>query len=126
MKKFRGKVFDDNLWPTSYTCSQKKHSHHLRAMYSENPSMETWLETHHDKLWTRSKFGHTCKVDYVTSNLVESFNEKIKGLKALFLSEISNKIRQMIMHKMVLRNRIGHVSYVGHLSIPSVIKALHL
>ena len=30
------------------------------------------------------------------------------------------------MQKMVLRNRIGHVSYAGHVLIPSMIKDLHL
>lgn len=126
MKKFTGNFFDDNLWPASYTCSEKKHNHHLRAMYAANPLVQKYLEAHHGKLWTRSKFGHTCKVDYVTSNLAESFNAKIKGLKALLVWEIFDKIRQMIMQKMVLRNRIGHVSYAGHLIIPPVIKALHL
>ena len=38
--------------------------------------------------------------------------------------EIFDNIRQLIMEKMVLRNRIGH-SYDGHLIIPIVIKNLH-
>ena len=39
--------------------------------------------------------------------------------------EIFDKIRQMIMQKMVLRNKIANVSYEGHVIIPSVVKALH-
>jgi hypothetical protein len=38
-------------------------------------------------------------VDYVTSNLAESFNAKVKSLKGLMLWQIFDKIRQMIMIK---------------------------
>jgi len=31
-KKYKGKVFDDNLWPSAYTCSLKKHNRHLKAL----------------------------------------------------------------------------------------------
>ena len=86
-KKFRGKVFDDNLWPAAYTCSKKKYNQHLREMYDENPEVQLYLEQHHGKVWTRSFFRHMCKVDYVTSNLAESFNAKIKGLKSLLDAE---------------------------------------
>ena len=30
-KKFRGEVYDENLWPASYTCSLRKHERHLRV-----------------------------------------------------------------------------------------------
>ena len=94
-------------------------------MYKANPEVKDYLEKHHGKVWTRSQFKQTCKVDYVTSNLVESFNAKIKKLKGLMVYEIFDKIRQMIMQKMVLRNKIANVHYVGHVIIPSVVKALH-
>jgi transposase-like protein len=29
-KKFKGKVYANNLWPTSLTCSVKKHNYHMR------------------------------------------------------------------------------------------------
>ena len=77
-------------------------------MYDENPTVEQYLDAHHGKLWTRSLFGTSCKVDYVTSNVIESFNVKIKNLKGLMVWEIFDSIRQLIMEKMVLRNRIGH------------------
>ena len=39
-KHFKGKVFDANLWPASYTCNEKKYRHHLKTMYDENPTVK--------------------------------------------------------------------------------------
>ena len=41
--KFRGKVYDENLWPASYTCSMRKHEHHLRVLYAENSAMREYM-----------------------------------------------------------------------------------
>ena len=123
--KFKGKIYDDNLWPASYTCSERKHEHHLRVLYNHNPLVKEYLDAHHGKLWSRSKFNTICKVDYVTSNLAECFNAKIKIFKGLLLWQLFDKIRQMIMIKMALRKRIVETQYVGHLMLPSLIKALH-
>ena len=76
-------------------------------------------------MWSRSKFNEICKVDYVTNNLAESFNAKIKHLKSLMLWQIFDKIRQMIMIKMDLRRKIAETQYTGHVIIPPLIKALH-
>ena len=68
MKKFKGKVYTDNLWPASLTCSVKKHNYHLRQLYM-NPKVKEYLETHHSKLWSRSQFSELSKFDYVHNNL---------------------------------------------------------
>ncbi|KAE8818385.1 hypothetical protein D1007_03829 [Hordeum vulgare] len=64
-------------------------------------------------------------IDYVTNNLDECFNAKFKSVKGLLLWQTFDKIRQMIMVKMALRKRIAETQYVGHLMLPSLIKALH-
>ena len=61
----------------------------------------------------------------MTSNLAESFNAKVKSVKGLMLWQIFDKIRQMIMIKIDLRQRIASIVYAGHLILPSLIKALH-
>ena len=83
------------------------------------------MDEHHGKLWSRSKFNEICKVDYVTNNLAECFNAKFKSVKGLLLWQAFDKIRQMIMVKMALHKRIAETQYVGHLMLPSLIKALH-
>ncbi|KAK1617284.1 hypothetical protein QYE76_022801, partial [Lolium multiflorum] len=124
-KKFKGKVFTDNLWPASYTCSSRKHMFHLDVLYKQKPGVKEYLDEHHGRVWSRSQFNEICKVDYVTSNLAESFNSKVKSLKGLMLWQIFDKIRQMIMIKIDLRQRIASTNYVGHLMLPSLIKSLH-
>ena len=47
VKKFRGKVYDENLWPAAYTCSKLKHNHHLKVLYKANPKVKDYLEKHH-------------------------------------------------------------------------------
>ena len=124
-KKFKGRVYDENIWPASYTCSERKHEYHLRVLYAHNPQVKEYLDAHHGKLWSRSKFNEICKVDYVTNNLAECFNAKFKSVKELLVWQAFDKIRQMIMIKMALRKRIAETEYVGHLMLPSLIKALH-
>ncbi|KAE8818050.1 hypothetical protein D1007_04151 [Hordeum vulgare] len=85
-----------------------------------------YMDAHHGKVWSRSKFNEICKVDYVTSKLAECFNSKFKSVKGLLLWQAFDKMRQMIMIKMALRKRIAETQYVGHQMLPSLIKALHL
>ena len=120
-KHYKGIVFDDNLWPAAYTCSLKKHKRHLKALCEANARVQPYLKKQTGKLWTRCKFGHECKVDYVTSNLAKYFNAKVKSLKGLVVWEIFDKIRLLIMDKMELRKRIAEFKYVGHIILPSLV-----
>jgi hypothetical protein len=96
------------------------------VLYAENPLVKQYMDAHHGKVWSRSKFNEICKVDYVTNNLAECFNSKFKSVKGLLLWQAFDKMRQMIMIKMALRKRIAETQYVGHQMLPSLIKALHL
>jgi hypothetical protein len=59
LQGFRGQLFDDNLWPASLTCSLKRHNYHLNQMYRK-PRVKTYMDSHHKKLWDRSKFNEAC------------------------------------------------------------------
>jgi hypothetical protein len=95
------------------------------VLYKPKPRVKEYLDEHHGRVWSRSQFNEICKVDYVTSNLAESFNAKVKSLKGLMLWQIFDKIRQMIMIKIDLCQRIAATKYIGHLMLPSLIKSLH-
>ena len=95
-------------------------------LYAENPLVKQYMDAHHGKVWSRSKFNEICKVDYVTNNLAECFNSKFKSVKGLLLRQAFDKMRHMIMIEMDLRKRIAETQYVGHQMLPSLIKALHL
>ena len=54
-------------------------------MEDAKPEAMTYIRQWHTKIWTRSQFWTHCKVDYVTNNLVECFNNWIKKYKGLNL-----------------------------------------
>jgi hypothetical protein len=122
-KKFRGKIYDDNLWPAALTCNPRKHAYHLKQMYSK-PKVQEYLEAHHTKMWARSKFNQVCKVDYVNNNLAESFNSKLKKVKALQIVDMFDCLRQRSIVKFELRRRIAE-KLEGHRILPAVVKALN-
>ena len=122
-KKFKGKFYDDNLWPCSLTCSIKKHNYHLNQLKSKL-KVKDYLEEHHTKIWARADFTELSKVDYVNNNLAESFNSRIKKYKGLHLVDLLDKIRQYIMEKFDLRKRICIDHFIGHYILPAVMKTL--
>jgi len=89
------------------------------------PEVKAYMEAEHRKIWARSKFNGICKVDYVNNNLAESFNSWIRHIKGYQLIDLIDRIRQMLMAKFELRQRIACEKFVGHKIIPSVMKALH-
>ena len=98
MKKFKGKIFEDNLWSASYTYTQRRHDFFVKKIYAQ-PKVKDYLEKHHTKLWARSKFGEFSKVDYVCNNMLDSLNSKILELRSLTLVLLLDAIRQAIMVK---------------------------
>jgi hypothetical protein len=61
----------------------------------------------------------------VNNNLTEFFNSWIEKIKGLHLVDMLDKIRQMVMVKFELHQRIASQKFVGHKIIPIVMKTLH-
>jgi len=106
-KKFHGKVFDDHLWAAAYSWNPYLFEKHWAAMEAAKPSATNYLRKWHTRLWTRSQFSTISKVDYVTNNLAESFNNWIKHHKSLNLDDLMDKLRQMLMIKWNQRRKIA-------------------
>lgn len=106
-KKFRGKVFDENLWPAAYAWQPEQFDEHMSKMIEANPDVHTYLTENHPNLWMRCKFSELTKVDYVTNNLAESFNSWIRKFKAMHVSDLADRMRQKLMVKYDQRRRIG-------------------
>jgi hypothetical protein len=107
-KRFSGKVFDEHLWAAAYSWNSYMFKKHINAMAEANPAAMTYLQQTHTKLWTRSQYSTLSKVDYVTNNLAESFNNWIKADKGLHLDDLMDTIRQKLLIKWNLRKRIAH------------------
>ena len=82
-----------------------------------------WLRKTRKRLWTRSQFKTICKVDYVTNNLAESFNNWIKPHKSMNLDVFMDKLGQMLMSKWNKRRKIGRK--LQGLILPQIIKELN-
>jgi hypothetical protein len=61
-------------------------------------------------------------VDYVTNNLVESFNNWVKSWKDLNLDEFMDKIRHLLMEKWYTRRKISRK--MRGLILPHIMKKL--
>lgn len=66
-------------------------------MEDARPDAMQYLREKHNKLWTRSQFSTLSKVDYVTNNVAESFNNWIKAEKGLNLDDFMDTLRQKLM-----------------------------
>lgn len=116
-KKFHGKVFEENLWPTAYTYSPAKHNHHMKKIMEANPEAIAYLDEWHSNLWIRSKFSTTCKCDYVMNNIAESFNSMIKKLKGFPVLELLDSLREWLMVRFEIRAKIARRFVRGLLKI---------
>jgi len=121
-KRYSGKIFDDHLWPAAYSWSPYYFEKHWKAMEEAKPSAMTYIRQWHTRIWTRSQFGTHCKVDYVTNNLAECFNNWIKQFKGLNLDDLMDKIRQLIMDKWDVRRTVSRK--IEGLILPHIIKNL--
>lgn len=85
------------------------------------PTMD-YIRQNHTKIWVRSQFLTHCKVDYVTNNLAERFNNWIKNIKGLNLDDLMDNFRQLIMDKWDIRRDISN-KMKGDI-LPHIIKNL--
>ncbi|KAM0898597.1 hypothetical protein ACQ4PT_021779 [Festuca glaucescens] len=122
-KKFHGKVFDDHLWAAAYSWNPYVFDKHWVAMEAAKQAATAYIRKWHNRLWSRSQFSTICKVDYVTNNLAECFNNWIKHHKSLNLDDFMDKARQLLM---IMSNRRRNVAKkLDGLILPHIIKKLN-
>ena len=122
-KRYRGKVFDEHLWQAAYAWNPYIFEKHWVEIEEANPAATQYLRQWHTRLWTRSQFSTASKVDYVTNNLAESFNNWIKDYKSLNLDDLMDRIRQLLMQKWNRRRKISNI--LEGLILPHILKRLN-
>jgi len=123
-KRFRGEVFEKNLWPASRCYRMTTHERHWNEMHKACPKATNWLLENHKQLWARAKFNTTTKCDYVTNNIAETFNSWIREHKSLPVLDLMDKIRQLIMERFCTRRNLAS-KLSGFKILPHVMKVLH-
>uniref|UniRef100_A0A0E0QWV9 SWIM-type domain-containing protein n=1 Tax=Oryza rufipogon TaxID=4529 RepID=A0A0E0QWV9_ORYRU len=81
------------------------------------------IDSDDEELWMRSKFSTHSKVDYITNNLVECFNNWIRKHKGLMPYELVDKIRKKVMDKFRVRKKVA-AKLEGNIILPCVMKEL--
>jgi len=122
-KRYRGVVFKKHLWPASRAYNQRHFDHHYNIMKQASPRAMNWIEDNHKHIWSRWKFSHASKCDYVTNNIAETFNSWIRNEKSLALIPLLDRIWQMIMEKQDLRRSLS--LKLRDKILPHVTKELH-
>jgi hypothetical protein len=105
VKRYRGA---ENMYTTARAYRKVVHEHY-KAIVRSKKDVVDWLDQYHSLLWYRSAFNPAIKCDYVTNNIVESFNNWIKDIKDLPVCELADKIKEKIMELFHRRKRIGRM-----------------
>ena len=95
------------MYPAARSYREEVHQYFFKSVVEASPAVLVWLQAHHYKLWMRSAFNPTIKCDYITNNLVESFNNWIKDWKDLPVVELADKIREKTMVLWAKRRKIS-------------------
>ena len=104
-KRFRG---FGHIYPAARSYKEEGFYENIAKMLSESSAAVQWLQTNHKLLWYRCALNLEIKCDYITSNIAESFNNRIRDHKDLPVANHADKIREMIM---VLWNKRRNIAY---------------
>ncbi|GJR84523.1 uncharacterized protein Tco_0155308 [Tanacetum coccineum] len=83
-----------------------QHERLLKEMASVNEDAVKYLTINHNKLWSRSKFGTTCKCDYMTNNISEAFNSWVGTFRYQPVLDLLDNIREKILKRLDKKRRI--------------------
>jgi hypothetical protein len=91
-------------------------------MAKAKPESMKYLKQNHKKLWSRSQYRFDSKVDYVTNNLAESFNNWIKKDKGKHIDDLLDTFRQKLLIKWNIRKKVAK-KFEGKI-LPHIVKKL--
>nr|XP_043627818.1 uncharacterized protein LOC122599378 [Erigeron canadensis] len=78
----------------------------MKQIASVRENAITYLNQNHNKIWSRSKFGISCKCDYITNNISEAFNSWIGEFRYQPILDLLDSIREKLMKRFDRKRRI--------------------
>jgi hypothetical protein len=120
VKKFRR---SGKLSPAARTYSESIFYEHVASIISENAEAVPWLQKNHNKLWYRCGFNPEIKCDYITNNIAESFNNRIRDHKDLPVADLADKLKDIIMQLWFKRRNIAYKLPEGRI-LPAIMVQL--
>nr|KAJ0199389.1 hypothetical protein LSAT_V11C600310450 [Lactuca sativa] len=98
-KHFRGDFFMSKLWEAANTYSVNKHDRLLNEIAIKCADAISYLNENHKKIWSRSKFGTLVKCDYITNNILETFNSWVGDIRYKPVLDLLDAIREKLMER---------------------------
>ncbi|GJZ71596.1 transposase, MuDR [Tanacetum coccineum] len=85
-----------------------EHERLLKEIDSVNEDAVKYLTINHNKLWSRSKFGTTCKCDYMTNNISEAFNSWVGTFRYQPVLNLLDNIREKILKSISKASKLSY------------------
>lgn len=95
-----------NIYPTATSYITDKYEHYMNNSLDKS-RCEAISRNLPQLLWMRSKFLEKIKCDFITNNLVESWNKWIKDLKDHPIVDLVDGIRAKTINLLARRRKIG-------------------
>ena len=106
IKRYSGDTFG-RMYPAARAYRTAVFDHHMEKKLEADSEVGKYLAQYHHLLWMRCAFNPAIKCDYITNNIAEVFNNWVKDYKDLPVTELADKIREMIMVLWDKRRRMG-------------------
>jgi len=88
MKHYTGDVFITHLYLAVRSYTKGLFRWHMKKIHDFAPNAIQYLQDHHNRIWYRCGFLEDSKCDYLTNNVLESFNSQVKDMKGLLIHEL--------------------------------------
>uniref|UniRef100_A0A0A9HXW0 MULE transposase domain-containing protein n=1 Tax=Arundo donax TaxID=35708 RepID=A0A0A9HXW0_ARUDO len=85
------------MWSAARSYRKDEFEKHMSTILNGCPGVWKYLHDHHNLNWMRCVFNPAIKCDFITNNLVETFNNWIRDIKDLPVVDLADKLREMIM-----------------------------
>ena len=123
VKQFQGPAFG-RMYPAARTCQPDFYDYLMNKICEASDKVAPWLRTNHSLKWSRSMFSEEIKCDAITNNVAEVWNNWVKDIKDLPITDIADSLRSKFMVLYAKRRRIGE-KFAGHIMLPVVVRQLN-
>ena len=122
--KFPGLMLKINFWTAAKAYNEFLFNNAMHRIRVNNEAAYDWLMSKPKEMWARHAYDPRIKIDHVTNNMTESFNQWVGDLRAKPALTMLDGIRIKIMGR--LNKRFEKANTLDSLVTPKIKKTLDL